>query len=287
MWNGMTPRDAALYKRMGAILRFAGGHMHGGSGQSDDAPSERSLLRSSQWRPFSPSIHARNGPTFASTWESDDDDGELFISIVGFGTESENSFAEAWFLLDAKYASSEGYHLYDCYRGLELPLPAASQAQHVPLAGHGTPQQQLNVSLIVEASIRSLVMIGSTATLVGMSGFTGLLLTRNTIATDATLRQFLTRMQSLTMVPLGNVTCHGEWHRCAEWQFFSECNATFCAGLTQQMVPIAPTATPPATNFGEMVHVPGSGANKYLFQTNGKPSQNATVSITLPHQQRF
>ena len=78
----MTPRDSAIYKRMSAIMRFAGGYIHGGSAQSDDAPSKRALLRSSRWRPYTPRIHASNGPAFASTWESDTGDGEVFINIV-------------------------------------------------------------------------------------------------------------------------------------------------------------------------------------------------------------
>eukprot|EP01047_Picozoa_sp_COSAG01_P011818 COSAG01_NODE_521_length_15963_cov_76.378530_10_plen_487_part_00 len=264
MWIGMTPRASAIYKRMSAILRFAGGHMHGGYGQADDAPSERALLRSSQWLPFSPRIHASNGPAFASTWESETDE-EVFIGIVGFGEKSSSLFADAWFLLDTKYASSEGYHLYDCYRGLELPLPTAAEALHVPSASGGT-SKLLNVSLNLEASIRSLIP-GSPVTLVGLSGFTGLLLTKG--GADATLQNFLNRMHNLTTLPLGNVTCHGKWHQCAEWQYFSECNVSFCAGLSQQMVPIPPTTnyTTPPTLGGEMVSVP-SGIN-YSFQTNG------------------
>jgi hypothetical protein len=81
----MTPRDSAIYKRIAALLRFTGGHQYGGSGQSDDAASKRALLHSPHWKPFSPRIHASNGPAFASTWESDTGDGEAFIAVVGFG----------------------------------------------------------------------------------------------------------------------------------------------------------------------------------------------------------
>lgn len=219
----MTPRDSAMYKRMSAILRFAGGHMHGGSGQFDDAPSQRSLLRSSQWLPFSPRIHASNGPAFASTFESDTGDGEVFISIVGFGEKSDSAFTEVWILLDAKYASSEGYHLYDCYRGLEVPLPTAAEALHLPSAGGGT-SDKLNVSFTLEASISSLVAVGSGASLTGLSGFTGLLLTKDDA--DTALPPFLHRMHDLTALPLGNITCYTSCDVCADspcakWQFFS------------------------------------------------------------------
>ena len=87
----MTPRDSAIYKRISALLRFTGGHQHGGSGQADDAPSQRALLQSSKWTPFSPRIHASNGPTFASTWESDTGNGEAFIAVVGFGNSVSSS----------------------------------------------------------------------------------------------------------------------------------------------------------------------------------------------------
>ena len=51
----MTPRDSALYKRVGALLRFAGGHEHGGSGQ-DAAPSSRALFSAEGWEPFMPVV---------------------------------------------------------------------------------------------------------------------------------------------------------------------------------------------------------------------------------------
>lgn len=60
IWNGLTPRDAAIYRRMGALLRFAGGHVQG-SGQ-DDATSTRSLLRSTDWTPFAPTSESSNQP---------------------------------------------------------------------------------------------------------------------------------------------------------------------------------------------------------------------------------
>ena len=85
VWNGLTPRDAEIFRRVGAMLRFAGGHSHGGEGQADDAPSNRSLLRSADWRPFQPLIHAVNGPAFASSFFSDANTGEVFICVVGYG----------------------------------------------------------------------------------------------------------------------------------------------------------------------------------------------------------
>ena len=48
----MTPRDSQLFKRLGAILRFAGGHEYGGTAQ-DSPKSNRSLLQSARWKPFS------------------------------------------------------------------------------------------------------------------------------------------------------------------------------------------------------------------------------------------
>eukprot|EP01045_Picozoa_sp_COSAG04_P045247 COSAG04_NODE_15760_length_521_cov_1.208531_2_plen_78_part_01 len=66
----MTPRDSALFQRLGAILRFVGGHRYGGSAQAS-APSSRELLRSALWKPYAPLVHARNGPAFASTFPSE------------------------------------------------------------------------------------------------------------------------------------------------------------------------------------------------------------------------
>eukprot|EP01048_Picozoa_sp_COSAG05_P016637 COSAG05_NODE_2170_length_3442_cov_3.273706_4_plen_336_part_00 len=308
----MTPRDSAIYKRMSAIMRFAGGHMHGGSAQSDDAPSKRALLRSSRWRPYTPRIHASNGPAFASTWESNTGDGEVFINIVSFGKKiwasgpgkqctqalagcwpvkddpakcatceakqqqhlhasgctehdiatycqkSPSAFAPAWFYLDAKYSSSNGYRLFDCYRGVELHLPA-SAGQRVP------------VSFALEASIDGSTQIRSDANVpTGLSGFSGLLLTKSN---DDALHKFLTRMKSLTALPLGSLPRGSELQNGhlppKLWSFFPECNASLCAGLTQLMVPIQPTNnyTTPPKQGGDMVSVPGGV--KYFFQSAG------------------
>jgi hypothetical protein len=50
-------------------LLLSGGHAYGGAAQ-DSAPSNRSLLQSAGWTPFSPMIHASNGPAFAATFPS-------------------------------------------------------------------------------------------------------------------------------------------------------------------------------------------------------------------------
>ena len=83
-----------------------------------------------------------------------------------------------------RYASSEGYCLFDLYRGTELHLPARSVGGKV------------NVSFKLEASIQATDPSGAsrlppTGVVTGMSGFSGLLLAKRTV--DDALQQFLGR----------------------------------------------------------------------------------------------
>jgi formylglycine-generating enzyme required for sulfatase activity len=271
IWNGLTPRDAELYRRMGALLRFAGGHKQG-RGQ-EDATSTRSLLRSADWTPFAPIIHASNGPAFASTFVSSiGTPHEVFISVVSFGSRpgglfpppNTSEYADAWFELDPMYGSDHGYRLFDCYLGLELSLPRSTNSTGSANGGGG---DKLNVSFTLEASYDSLKGLN------GMSGFTGLLLTKNQTV-DASLLAFLDRMRRLTSgKPLASFPCYG--YMCAgtvdlqPWPFFESCNTSVCAGLTQQLVAIPPTANfsiMPPPGGGRMVAVPGG---TFSFATTG------------------
>ena len=66
---------------LGAMLRFAGGHEHGGVAQEDPA-SNRSLLRSAQWEPFAPIVtcaNATQAQVYASTWPQHQ---EVYMSFV-------------------------------------------------------------------------------------------------------------------------------------------------------------------------------------------------------------
>ena len=249
-WNGMTPRDGALFKRLGAILRFVGGHRYGGSAQAS-APSSRELLRSALWKPYAPLVQAQNGPAFASTFPSertvDGSPEEVFLAVAGFGSKTNSSWTEAWLTLDA---SLREHQLFDLYRGIELKVPEGSGS--------------LNLSFVLEASLES------EAGKFGASGFGALLLTKD--ASDPSLLAFLAKMKQLTRKPLGAFTCEGgpQCHGGAKaWPFYSQCNESHCAGLTQTMEEIAPTRkysrTPTIADEG-MVSVPGGS---FLFESYG------------------
>jgi iron(II)-dependent oxidoreductase len=80
-WAGKTPRAAQQIRVLGAMLRFAGGHEHGGDAQ-EDSQSNRSLLRSALWEPFAPIVTCENATqaqVYASTWPQH---GEVYISLV-------------------------------------------------------------------------------------------------------------------------------------------------------------------------------------------------------------
>lgn len=83
IWNGMTPRDSEIYRRVAALLRFAGGHTEGGAGQADDRPSHRRLLRTADWRPFWPSLHASNGRAVASTFAAQPEPAAAEVAVPG------------------------------------------------------------------------------------------------------------------------------------------------------------------------------------------------------------
>lgn len=145
-------------------------------------------------------VHATNGPAFASTFASTGGDGEVFISVVSFGSRpggtlppaNASVYADAWFEIDAMYGAEHGYRLFDCYLGQELSLPNSSRND-----------TKLNVTFTIEASYDSLKGVH------GFSGFTGLLLAKNETV-DASLLAFLKRMQRLTVgKPLVSVPCYG------------------------------------------------------------------------------
>ena len=255
-WNGMTPRDSQIYRRLSALLRFFGGHTHGGSAQASPA-SDRTLLSSGGWRPYSPIITAANGPAFASTFPSNTDD-EVFFAVVGYGARSNASTGRtaAWMPLDRRYSNTSGYRLFDCYTGVELPVPVA------PQGGQGFG----NLTFELDASLES------DGGKFGASGFGALLLTKR--GTDPALQALLAEMRLMSARPLGAYTCEGG-PQCtgggAAWPFYDVCNTTHCAGLTQTMKAIAPTPQyekAPAGG-GDMVQIPGSTPDGFLFVSNG------------------
>ena len=267
-WNGMTPRDSQIYQRLGALLRFAGGHAYGGSAQ-DSAPSSRSLLRSAGWQPFVPTIEAANGAAYASTFPAGGggrkgraagagNTDEVFFTIVGFGNKTSAGVAAATMVLDARYHAGAGYQLFDCWGGKEVRLPAAATADG---------SASFNVSFELDASLDS----GNGR--YGASGFGALLLTKN--GADPELQALLAKMRAFAATTLGSFSCEGG-PQCAggprAWPFYPTCNTTHCAGLTQEMTPIPPTkqyAAAPAGGGGSMVQVPGSTPNGFQFVSYG------------------
>jgi hypothetical protein len=230
-------------------------------------------------RRYSPLIHARNGPAFASTFPgegsgavetaaangvADATPDEVFIAVVGFGSRTNSSQTTAWMKLDSKFGQ-DGYRLFDCYRGVELPIPRPGSKSSA--AGW------INVSFVMEAMESRIGAFGA-------SGFGGLLLTKN--GSDPTLQTFLRQMKALTQRPLGDFSCEGG-PQCADgpaaWPFYTSCNVTHCAGLLQSMAEITPTqrysAPPPVLvhdaptstarvgGLQQMVSVPG-GTFKFV-----------------------
>jgi iron(II)-dependent oxidoreductase len=259
-WAGKTPRAAHQIRVLGSMLRFAGGHTHGGDAQ-EDPPSNRSLLRSPLWLPYAPLMTTANqtqAQVYASTWPSD---GELYLSTVIVADRSAalgNGTVKVTFELDSR-VKGPGFHCYDAYRGRELAMPS----------GGGTMTVELDASCggsnpAVESSV---------------AGIGGLLFTTKTPASDSSLEVYLKRMQQLTARSTNMYTCEGGGHcykkigpappfeknNGSPWPFYKTCTETHCAGLTQTMIPIAKTklyaSAPPGT-----VPVPGGS---YLFTTRG------------------
>ena len=170
----MTPRDSQIYQRLGALLRFAGGHTNH-SGQSSPN-SNRTLLLSADWKPFFPAVEASNGPTYASSFPSED---EVFFTVVGFGSKTTSGTVTATMSVDAKYSSALGYRLFDCYRGVELPLKHPS-----------------NVTGTVELTFDLEASLESANGTYGASGFGALLLTK--LGLDVELESLLGMMRQMT-----------------------------------------------------------------------------------------
>ena len=262
-WNGMTPRDSQIYARLGALMRFFGGHTHGGSGQ-DSAASNRTLLSGAGWRPYSPVVAAANGPAYASTFPSDGGD-EVLIAVVGYGGRSAASTGSvpAWMPIDRRYSNEAGYRLFDCWAGAELPIPPP----HTNNSPRGAGPTNLNLTFALDASLES------HGGKYGASGFGALLLTRH--GADPTLQALLAKMRAMATRPLGAYSCEGG-PQCeggaTSWPFYPSCNTTHCAGLTQTMKTIPPTrqyGVAPVTGGGDMVQIPGSKPGGFLFVSNG------------------
>ena len=154
----------------------------------------------------------------------------------------------ASFSLDSRYLNGTGWHCFDAYRGVELAMPAATER---------------TMTVALDASLG-----GSDPALVrNIAGIGGLLFTRQTVDTDPVLRGYLQRMKKLTARPFSSFTCEGGGHCSGSaWPLYPNCTTEHCAGLTQQMVPIAPTKQHKTAPTAGMVLVPGG---EYLFSSRG------------------
>ena len=210
-WNGMTPRDSALYTRMGALLRFAGGHTYGGSAQHD-ANSTRALFQAKGWLPFSP-IVTTPPTTFASTFPADDGT-ETLVTVVSF-----SAGAVATLTLDAKYAT--GYSVYDVWHGVPLKgrMVNGAFAVNAPL-----DDSLLQTNAQTNASTPAGGGGGGDA---NSAGYGAVLLTKK--GANASLTRFLQRMKELTAKDLAKFSCEGGI-KCssgsADWPFYPSCNTT-------------------------------------------------------------
>ena len=156
-WAGKTPRAAQQIRVLAAMLRFAGGHEHGGTAQ-EDAPSSRALLRSALWEPYSPIVRCENATqaqVYASTWPSEGADGELYVSMVVVADRSASLGAgtvRASFELDSR-VSSRSYHCYDAYRSVlppnrpECPVPTHPPRRPAALHPHHPPRRSRRPAL--------------------------------------------------------------------------------------------------------------------------------------------
>lgn len=289
-WAGKTPRAAQQIRILGAMLRFAGGHEHGGSAQ-EDPPSSRSLLRSALWEPYSPIVATRNATQaeiYASTWPSEGEDGELYISLVVLADRSAalgKGTVTAQFVLDPR-VSGGGYHCYDTYRGREVPMPAAGSNN--------------TMTVEVDASLGGSDPAPCCAR--SCAGIGGLLFSKATPATDSALANYLKRMQAVTARSLADFTCEGGPHcfgqatgpppvhsaqneRGSLWPFYDNCSTEHCAGLTQRLIPIPQTSKYATAPTPGMVPVPGGA---FLFSTRGVEIEGAPglgVDIQLPWEE--
>lgn len=285
-WAGKTPRAAQQIRVLGAMLRFAGGHEHGGDAQEDPL-SNRSLLRSALWEPFAPIVTCENttqAQVYASTWPQH---GEVYISLVVVADRSAAlgpGTVNASFELDSRYMNGSGWHCFDAYRGVELALPAATER---------------TMTVEIDASLG-----GSNPALVrSIAGIGGLLFTKQTATTDAALATYLKRMQRLTSRPFSSFTCEGGGHcfgpetgpppvhsaqnsKGSVWPLYSNCTPEHCAGLTQRMVPIAPTKNYSKAPTPGMVEVPGG---EFLFSSRGAEIEGSAglgVDVQMPWEQQ-
>lgn len=228
----MTPRDSQIYTRVGALLRFMGGHTEGGSAQPD-ATSTRSLFRSKGWKPFSPLVSTPS-KAYASTFPSDDGS-EILITVVSFTkgdtAKFEFNLGEYANVFDALrndgkengagagaggYRGNE-YAVYDVWHGAKLEgqtlaLASAVSASMPTLSSSANGTKSADTAGTVSLSVPlddSLLASGACAVGDVCPGFGAILLTKLTPGSDNGLQAYLARMQTLTAKDLAGFSCEG------------------------------------------------------------------------------
>ena len=128
IWQGITPRDAALLKRVGAMLRFFG--------------RTTPFLQSDRWEPHVPTLQPRK--VFASAWPLGE---ETLLTIVNRARPAAGAAGE-----QLRVPPSDDRRYFDCYHGVELKLSAERTLSfEVELGGVGcvfaTPNKTLSDGL--------------------------------------------------------------------------------------------------------------------------------------------
>lgn len=268
----MTPRDSQIYIRLGALLRFMGGHTEGGGAQPD-AVSTRSLLRTKGWTPFLPLVSTPS-KAYASTFPSDDGS-EVLITIVSFAQGSTATFeVDLADHTNTNGSSSGSYTVYDAWHGTKLAGTRSTSGRTM----------QLSVPLD-----DSLLATGGCVPGDVCPGYGAVLLTKMLPGNDNGLQAYLSRMKTLTAKQLSDYPCEGGSH-CAEggkakpvWPFYNACTATQCAGLSiKAAMKVNRTVAHASPPTAEMVHLNGGVFN---FSTHGVMLEGDTaqgVDIQFP-----
>ena len=307
VFNGITPRDQQLIKRLSSLLRFVGGHTTGTA--RPDQASNRSLLRSAGWVPFSPPVIGVGEHAYASTWPSTTHKVtqetakamsplETLFTVVSFGSRS----STATIALPAEVITAmagTAMRAFDLWHG-------------VPLAIHGNGTM-VSFQLDADLSVRSPTVCSdihtackdlpaSTAcagTFSRCAAFGAVLLTQPAGTTpgaeEASLQAYLAMRRQLMVSSLCDHACESpECDKiCGEpakaWPFYESCTSSACAGLLQRMDPIAPTPShthePTGPPGSTMVRLPG--AKRFHFITQGTMLEGTTsqgVDVQFPFE---
>ena len=181
IWNGVTPRDAAAIRRIGAVLRFFGA---------------RGFFSSDEWVPHTYLINATsalNRSLYASAWPLRHS-GETVWTVVNRGMVN-----AAGPLLEV--AANDTRNYWNCYTGTPLlasPLPLPGTQAQTHTHAHVGPMAARTVTNGTAAAV-------AVAVLVEARGYGCVLATPN-VTLSAEARRFMHTMHALTSVPLAHLS---------------------------------------------------------------------------------